>query len=81
MIVANNLSRRSDYRLRFIQTDLHTITFDETVVSYVKDETLFDEAIWNVELKKYKNQLRLNDENRLYYRDNSFDSWVSYTKL
>ena len=40
IIVSNILSRRNDYRLRLLKIDFRTITFDEIVVFYVRDEIL-----------------------------------------
>ena len=42
MIVSNIFNRRNDYRLRFFQINLHTMTFDETVIAYAKNEILFE---------------------------------------
>jgi len=81
MIVSDTLSRRSDYRLRSVQADLYTITFDEAVVSYARDGTLSGEVEWDVELKKYENQLKLDDDDRVYHRDTPSDSWIPYTEL
>ena len=81
MIVSNTLSRRSDHRLRLLQINLRTITFDEIVVFYARDEILSKKIEWNVELKKYKNQFMLDDDDRVYHKDNSFDNWMLYTKL
>ena len=81
MIVSNIFNRRSDYRLRFLQVNLYTMTFDEIVIVYAKDETLSEKAQWNAELKKYQHQFKLNDENKFYHRNNSSDIWISYTKF
>ena len=57
------------------------MTFDEIVIVYAKNEILFEKIQWNAELKKYQHQLKLNDENKFYYKNNSLDIWIFYTKL
>ena len=53
MIVSNIFNQRNDYRLRFLQVNLHTMTFDEIVIVYIKNEILFEKIQWNARLKKY----------------------------
>ena len=72
MIVFDALNRRNDYKFRIFETDFRTITFDETVMIYARDESFFDETKWDNELKKYENQLKLKDE-RFYHRDSFND--------
>ena len=81
MIVLDILSRRSDYRLRFLQVDLRIIIFDEAVIAYARDEILSGEVEWDAELKKYENQLKLDDDNVSHHRDSPADSWVFYIEL
>ena len=81
MTVLDALIRRSDYQLRIRDIDLRTITFDETVITYARDESLSSETKWDVELKKYENQLKLDRDDRVFHRDDANDNWVSYTKL
>ena len=52
MIVSNIFNRRNDYRLRFLQINFHTMTFDEIVIAYAKNETLFEK--FN-EMQSWKN--------------------------
>ena len=44
MIVSNIFNRRNDYRLRFFQINLHTMTFDNIVIVDAKNEILFKNA-------------------------------------
>ena len=81
MIVSNIFNRRNDYRLRFFQINLYTITFDEIVIVYIKNEILFERIQWNIKFKKYQHQFKLNDENKFYYKNNSSNIWIFYTKL
>ena len=43
MIVSNILNRKNDFKLRSMQRTLNTIIFDEIVITYARDENLFDE--------------------------------------
>ena len=81
MIVSNYFNRWNDYRLRFFQINLHTMTFDEIVIAYAKNEILFEKTQWNTKLKKYQHQFKLNDENKFYHKNNSSNFWIFYTKL
>ena len=81
MTILDALNRRSDYQLRILNVDLRTITFDEIVIIYARDESLSSETKWDVELKKYENQIKLDRDDRVFHRDDANDSWVSYTKL
>ena len=81
MIVPDILSRRNDYRLQILEVDLRTISFDDAIIVYARDNTLFDETEWNVSLKRFENQLKVDDENQMYYRDSPTDNWMSYTFL
>ena len=81
MTILDALSRRSDYQLRVLKADLRTITFDEIVKVYARDESLSSEAKWDNELKKYENQLQIDEDDRVYYRDDSNDNWVLYIEL
>ena len=81
MIILDVLSRRSDYQLRVLKADLRTITFDETVEVYTRDKSLSSEAKWDNELKKYENQLQIDKNDRIYYRDDSNDNWIFYIEL
>ena len=81
MTILDALNRRSDYQLRILNANLRTITFDETVITYARDKSLSSETKWDVELKKYENQLKLNRDDRVFHRDDANDNWVSYTKL
>ena len=42
IIVSNILSRRNDYRLRLFQINFRTITFDEIVIFYIRNEILLE---------------------------------------
>ena len=81
MTILDALNRKSDYQLRILNANLRTITFDETVITYARDKSLSSETKWDVELKKYENQLKLNRDDRVFHRDDANDNWVSYTKL
>ena len=81
MIVPDTLSRRSDYRLRILEADLRTISFDDAIIVYARDNTLPGEAEWDVSLKRFEGQLRVDDEDQVYHRDSPTDSWVPYTPL
>ena len=74
IIVSNILNRCNNYRLRMFQVNLRTINFNEIVVFYVWNETLFKKIEWNIELKKYENQFRLNDDDRVYHKNNLFNN-------
>ena len=81
MIVPNILSRRNDYKLRILEIDLRTINFDNVIIVYARDNILFDEIEWNISLKWFEDQLKMNDENQMYHRDSSIDNWMSYTSF
>ena len=57
------------------------MTFDETVIVYAKNEIWFEKIQWNAKFKKYQHQFKLNDENKFYYKYNSLNIWIFYTKL
>ena len=63
MIVSNILSKRSDYKLRIFKVDLRITSFDDVIIIYACDNILFDEIEWNVSLKQFENQFKMNDEN------------------
>ena len=44
MTILNALSKKSDYQLRILITEFRTIIFDEIILIYARDESLFDEA-------------------------------------
>lgn len=67
MIIINILSRRSDYQLRIM-------TLNDAVTFYTRDETLLEDFKLNIKLEKYKNQLMLNEKERVYHKDSSFNS-------
>ena len=79
MIVPNILSRRNDYKLQILEINLRTISFDDVIIIYARDNILLDEIEWNILLKQFENQLKVNDENQMYHRDSSIDSWMLYT--
>ena len=81
MIVSNILNRKNDFKLRLIQRTLNTIIFDEIVIIYTRDENLLNEIKWNVELMKYENQLKLDENERTFYQNFSHDNWVFYIEL
>ena len=70
MIVADTLSRRSDYQLR-------TMTFDEAVVAYAKDGSLSGDEVLDSDLQRFEGQLKFEDD-RVYYRDSEEDTYVPY---
>ena len=63
MIVSNILSRKNDYKFWIFEVNLRTISFDDVIIIYARDNILFDKIEWNVSLKRFKNQLKMNDEN------------------
>ena len=63
MIVSNILSRKNDYKLWILEVDLRTISFNDVIIIYARDNILFDEIKWNVSLKWFENQFKMNDEN------------------
>ena len=56
-----------------------TISFDDIIIIYARDNILFDEIKWNISLKRFEDQLKMNDENQMYHRDFLIDNWMSYT--
>ena len=81
IIVSNILNRKNDFKLRLMQRTLNTIIFDEIVIIYTRDKNLFDEIEWNVELMKYENQLKLNENKRAFYQNFSHDNLIFYIEL
>ena len=63
MIVSNILNKRNDYKLWILEVDLRTISFDDVIIIYARDNILLDEIEWNVSLKRFEDQLKMNDEN------------------
>ena len=63
IIMPNILNKKSDYKFRIFEIDLRTISFDDVIIIYARDNILFDEIKWNVLLKRFKNQFKINDEN------------------
>ena len=63
MIMSNILSKRSDYKFRILKIDLRTINFDDVIITYARDNILFDEIKWNISLKWFEDQFKMNDEN------------------
>ena len=81
MIVPNILNRKNDYKFWILEVNLRTINFDNIIIIYARDNILLDEIEWNVLLKRFENQFKMNDENQMYHRDSSIDSWMSYTSF
>ena len=52
--------------------------FDKAVKIYACDETLTEEKDLDQKLQKYDDQLKLNDNEMIYYQNNVEDIWVSY---
>ena len=63
MIVSNILSKRNDYKLRIFKINLRTINFNDVIIIYARDNILLDEIEWNILLKRFENQFKMNDEN------------------
>ena len=63
IIVSNILNKRSNYKLRILKVDLRTINFDDIIIIYARDNILLDEIKWNILLKRFENQLKINDKN------------------
>ena len=63
MIVSNILSRKSDYKFRILEVDLRMISFDDVIIIYARDNILLDKIEWNISLKWFENQLKMNNEN------------------
>ena len=63
MIVSNILNRRSDYKFWIFEIDLRTISFNDVIIIYARDNILFDEIEWNVSLKQFEDQFKVDDEN------------------
>ena len=81
MIVLNILNRKNDFKLRSMQRTLNTIIFDEIVIIYTRDKNLFDEIKWNVELMKYENYLKFDENKQTFYQDFSHDNWIFYIEF
>ena len=81
MIVSNILNRKNDFKLRSMQRTLNTIIFDEIVIIYTRDKNLFDEIKWNVELMKYENYLKFDENKQTFYQDFSHDNWIFYIEF
>ena len=81
MIVSNILNRKNDFKLRSMQRILNTMIFDQIVITYARDENFFDEIEWNVELMKYENQLKLDENERAFYQNFSQNNWIFYIEL
>ena len=79
MIVSNIFNRRNDYRFQFLQIDFCTISFDEIVMIYFKNETFFENVQWDAKLKKYKHQFKLNDDDKFYHKNNFQNNWIFNT--
>ena len=69
MIVPNILNKRNDYKFQIFKIDLRTISFDDVIIIYARDNILFDKIEWNILLKQFEDQLKMNDENQMYHRD------------
>ena len=63
MIVPNILSKKNDYKLRILETNLRMINFDDVIIIYARDNILLDKIEWNVSLKRFENQFKMNNEN------------------
>ena len=63
MIVPNILNKRNDYKFQIFKIDLRTINFDNIIIVYARDNILFNEIKWNVLLKWFEDQLKMNNEN------------------
>ena len=74
MIVSNILNRKNDFKLRLMQRTLNTMTFDQIIIIYTRDKNLFNEIEWNVELMKYENQFKLDENERAFYQNFSHDN-------
>ena len=74
IIVPNILNKRNNYKFWFLKTDLHTISFDDVIIIYARDNILFDEIKWYISLKQFEDQFKMNDENSIYHRDSSIDN-------
>ena len=42
MIVSNILNRKNDYKFRIVEVDLRTISFDNVIIIYARDNILFN---------------------------------------
>ena len=63
IIMSNTLSKKSDYKLWIFKIDLRIINFDDVIIIYARDNILFNKIEWNVLLKRFENQFKMNDEN------------------
>ena len=81
IIVSNTLNRKNDYKLQILETDLRTISFDDVIIIYTRDNILLDKIEWNISLKWFESQFKMNDENQMYHRDFLIDNWMSYTSF
>ena len=70
--ILNAMILKNDYSLLKIQDCIDMI---ETA------RNLSSEAKWDNELKKYENQLQIDEDDRVYHRDDSNDNWVLYIEL
>ena len=70
MIVADTLSRRSDYQLR-------TMEFDEALKSYARNGTLSGDEAIDADLKKYEGQLILDEDRGVLHRDSESNPGTS----
>ena len=55
MIVPNTLNRSNNYKFRIFEVNLRTISFDNIIIVYARNNILFDEIKWNVSLKRFNN--------------------------
>ena len=74
MIMSNILNRRNDYKFWIFEADLRTISFDDVIIIYARDNILFNKIEWNISLKWFESQFKMNDENQIYHRDFSIDN-------
>ena len=63
MIVSNILNKKNDYKFQIFKIDLRIISFDDVIIIYARDNILLNEIEWNISLKWFKDQFKMNDEN------------------
>ena len=63
MIVPNILNKKSNYKFWIFEIDLYTLSFDDIIITYARDNILLNKIEWNVSLKRFENQFKMNDEN------------------
>ena len=59
MVIADILSRRSDFKLYNIKDKIRTTSFNRAITAYTKDSNLLENPLIVSELKKFENKLLL----------------------